>query len=44
MQLRENKKNTHVILEKIVADVNAIGNQVRFDGWQTANLEKGEVQ
>jgi hypothetical protein len=27
-------KNTHVIVERIVADIDAIVKQVRFDGWQ----------
>jgi hypothetical protein len=27
-------KNTHIIVERIVADIDAIVKQVRFDGWQ----------
>ena len=27
-------KNTHVIVERIVADIDGIVRQVRFDGWQ----------
>ena len=27
-------KHTHVIVERIVADIDAIVKQVRFDGWQ----------
>ena len=37
-------KNTHVIVERIVADIDAIVKQVRFDGWQTTNQGEREVQ
>jgi type I restriction enzyme R subunit len=37
-------KNTHVIVERIVADIDAIVKQVRFDGWQTTKQGEREVQ
>ena len=37
-------KNTHVIVERIVADIDAIVKQVRFDGWQTTTQGEREVQ
>jgi type I restriction enzyme, R subunit len=37
-------KHTHVIVERIVADIDAIVKQVRFDGWQTTTQGEREVQ
>jgi len=37
-------KNTHVIVERIVADIDSIVRQVRFDGWQTTTQGEREVQ
>ena len=37
-------KNTHVIVERIVADIDGIVRQVRFDGWQTTTQGEREVQ
>lgn len=40
-------KNTHVIVERIVADIDDIDGivrQVRFDGWQTTTQGEREVQ
>jgi type I restriction enzyme R subunit len=37
-------KNTHVIVERIVADIDAIVRHVRFDGWQTTTQGEREVQ
>jgi type I restriction enzyme R subunit len=37
-------KNTHVIVERIVADIDSIVKQVRFDGWQTTTQGEREVQ
>ena len=37
-------KNTHVIVERIVADIDAIVKQVRFDGWQSTKQGEREVQ
>ena len=37
-------KNTHVIVERIVADIDAIVKQIRFDGWQTTTQGEREVQ
>ena len=31
--------NTHVIVERIVADIDSIVKRVRFDGWQTITKE-----
>ena len=36
--------NTHVIVERIVADVDSIVKRVRFDGWQKIRKGEGEVQ
>jgi type I restriction enzyme R subunit len=37
-------KNTHVIVERIVTDIDGIVRQVRFDGWQTTTQGEREVQ
>jgi type I restriction enzyme R subunit len=37
-------KNTHVIVERIVADIDSIVKQVRFDGWQTTTQGERTVQ
>lgn len=37
-------KNTHVIVERVVADIDAIVKQVRFDGWQTTTQGEREVK
>jgi hypothetical protein len=37
-------KHTHVIVERIVADIDAIVKQVRFDGWQATAQGEREVQ
>jgi type I restriction enzyme R subunit len=37
-------KNTHVIVERLVADIDAIVRQIRFDGWQTTSSGEREVQ
>ena len=37
-------RNTHVIVERIVTDIDAIVKQVRFDGWQTTTQGEREVQ
>lgn len=37
-------KNTHVIVERIVADIDGIVRQVRFDGWQNTSQGEREVQ
>ena len=37
-------KNTHVIVERIVADIDAIVKQVRFDGWQDTAQGEREVR
>lgn len=37
-------KNTHVIVERIVADIDAIVKQVRFDGWQSTAQGEREVR
>lgn len=37
-------KNTHVIVERIVTDIDAIVKQVRFDGCQTTTQGEREVQ
>ena len=37
-------RNTHVIVERIVVDIDAIVKQVRFDGWQTTTQGEREVQ
>jgi type I restriction enzyme R subunit len=36
--------HTHVIVERIVADIDAIVRQVRFDGWQSTTQGEREVQ
>ena len=37
-------QNTHVIVERIVADIDAIVWQVRFDGWQATDQGEREVK
>jgi type I restriction enzyme R subunit len=37
-------KNTHVIVERLVGDIDAIVRQIRFDGWQTTSAGEREVQ
>lgn len=37
-------RNTHVIVERIVADIDGIVRQVRFDGWQTTSSGEREVK
>ena len=37
-------KQTHVIVERLVADIDAIVRQIRFDGWQTTSQGEREVQ
>ncbi len=37
-------KNTHVIVERIVADIDSIVKQVRFDGWQNTAQGEREVK
>ncbi len=37
-------KNTHVIVERIVAEIDAIVKQVRFDGWQDTAQGEREVR
>jgi hypothetical protein len=37
-------KSTHVIVERLVADIDAIVRQIRFDGWQTTSAGEREVQ
>ena len=37
-------KNTHVIVERVVADIDAIVKQVRFDGWQATTQGEREVK
>jgi type I restriction enzyme R subunit len=37
-------KNTHVIVERLVADIDAIVRQIRFDGWQSTSSGEREVQ
>jgi len=37
-------KQTHVIVERIVADIDGIVRHVRFDGWQTTTQGEREVQ
>jgi type I restriction enzyme R subunit len=37
-------KNTHVIVERLVTDIDAIVRQIRFDGWQTTSSGEREVQ
>jgi len=35
---------THVIVERLVADIDGIVRQIRFDGWQTTSSGEREVQ
>ncbi|MBP6782156.1 MAG: HsdR family type I site-specific deoxyribonuclease [Verrucomicrobiales bacterium] len=37
-------KSTHVIVERLVADIDAIVRQIRFDGWQATSAGEREVQ
>ena len=37
-------KNTHVIVERVVAEIDAIVKQVRFDGWQDTAQGEREVR
>ena len=37
-------QHTHVIVERIVADIDAIVRQVRFDGWQATDQGEREVK
>lgn len=37
-------KHTHVIVERMVADIDSIVKQIRFDGWQTASAGEHEVK
>ncbi|MEQ1749024.1 MAG: type I restriction endonuclease subunit R, partial [Prosthecobacter sp.] len=37
-------KQTHVIVERLVADIDGIVRQIRFDGWQTTSQGEREVQ
>lgn len=37
-------RHTHVIVERIVADIDAIVKQVRFDGWQVTAQGEREVK
>ena len=37
-------KNTHVIVERVVMEIDAIVRQVRFDGWQATTQGEREVQ
>lgn len=37
-------KHTHVIVERIVTDIDSIVNQVRFDGWQNTAQGEREVK
>lgn len=37
-------KNTHVIVERIVTDIDSIVKQVRFDGWQSTAQGEREVK
>ncbi len=37
-------KNTHIIVERIVVDIDSIVKQVRFDGWQTTTQGERAVQ
>lgn len=37
-------KQTHVIVERLVADIDGIVRQIRFDGWQTTSSGEREVQ
>jgi type I restriction enzyme R subunit len=35
---------THVIVERLVADIDGIVRQIRFDGWQTTSSGEREVK
>jgi type I restriction enzyme R subunit len=37
-------KQTHVIVERLVADIDGIVRQIRFDGWQSTSQGEREVQ
>jgi type I restriction enzyme R subunit len=37
-------KHTHVIVERLVTDIDAIVRQIRFDGWQSTSAGEREVQ
>jgi type I restriction enzyme R subunit len=37
-------KQTHVIVERLVADIDGIVRQIRFDGWQTTSSGEREVK
>ncbi len=37
-------KNTHVIVERVVTEIDAIVRQVRFDGWQATTQGEREVK
>jgi len=37
-------KNTHVIVERLVTDIDAIVRKIRFDGWQSTSAGEREVQ
>jgi type I restriction enzyme R subunit len=37
-------KNTHIIVERIVADIDDIVKKVRFDGWKNTSQGEREVQ
>ena len=37
-------KHTHVIAERIVADIDAIVKQIRFDGWQDTAQGEREIK
>jgi len=37
-------KHTHVIVERMVTDIDAIVKQIRFDGWQSTSAGEREVQ
>ncbi len=37
-------KNTHVIVERIVTDIDSIVKQVRFDGWQATAQGEREIR
>ena len=37
-------KHTHVIVERMVVDIDSIVKQIRFDGWQTTSSGEREVK
>lgn len=43
-QAQGKTKNTHVIVERIVTDIDSIVKQVRFDGWQATAQGEREVK